>query len=68
LSTAWLKVPVVLSLPDNLKVEAALAIGYQGDKSTLSEALQAREAPSQRQPLSDMVFKGHFTGEIKVPT
>lgn len=62
------KVPVVLNLPDNLKVEAAVAIGYQGEIATLPEALQTREAPSQRQPLREMVFKGHFTGEIKVPT
>lgn len=62
------KVPVVLRLPDNLKVEAAVAIGYQGDVSTLSDALRKREAPSQRQSLADMVFKGHFDGEIKAPT
>ncbi|TCS38052.1 nitroreductase [Paucimonas lemoignei] len=62
------KVPVVLKLPENLKVEAAVAIGYQGDVSTLSESLQKREVPSQRQPLAEMVFKGHFTGEIKAPS
>ncbi len=61
------KVPLVLRLPENLKVEAAVAIGYQGEVSSLAEALQKREAPSQRQPLADMVFKGHFTGEIKAP-
>jgi nitroreductase len=61
------KVPVVLHLPENLKVEAAVAIGYQGDVSTLPEALRKREVPSQRQPLHDMVFKGHFTGEVKAP-
>ncbi|MFP5393033.1 MAG: nitroreductase family protein [Gammaproteobacteria bacterium] len=61
------KVPTVLQLPDNLKVEAAVAIGYQGEVSVLSEALQKREGPSQRQPLSELVFKGHFTGEIKAP-
>lgn len=61
------KVAVVLALPENLKVEAAVAIGYQGDVSTLPDALQKREGPSQRQPLADMVFKGHFTGDIKPP-
>ena len=34
------KVPLVLQLPDNLKVEAAVAIGYQGERATLPEALQ----------------------------
>lgn len=61
------KVPVVLRLPENLKVEAAVAIGYQGEAATLSESLQKRESPSQRQPLADIVFKGHFHGEIKTP-
>jgi nitroreductase len=61
------KAPVVLDLPENLKVEAAVAIGYQGDASTLADFLQVREAPSQRQPLSDIAFKGKFTGEIKAP-
>lgn len=61
------KVPLVLRLPDNLKVEAAVAIGYQGAPASLPEALQKREAPSQRLALSEIVFKGHFTGEIKAP-
>jgi nitroreductase len=62
------KVPTVLGLPDNLKVEAAAALGYPGDVSTLPESLQGREVRSQRQPLSNMVFKGRFTGEIKLPS
>lgn len=61
------KVPLVLGLPENLKVEAGIAIGYQGDASTLADFLQPREVPSQRQALSDMAFKGKFTGEIKAP-
>lgn len=61
------KVPLVLQLPENLKVEAAVAIGYQGEAATLPEALQKRETPSQRLPLNELVFKGHFTGEIKAP-
>lgn len=63
----YAKAPLVLQLPDNLKVEAAVAIGYRGDAAALSEALQKREQPSQRQPLADIVFKGHFTGEVKAP-
>jgi nitroreductase len=62
------KVPLVLRLPDNVKVQAAVAIGYQGDAATLPEGLQKREGPSQRLPLADLVFKGHFEGEIKSPT
>lgn len=62
------KVRVELQLPDNLTVEAAVAIGYQGNAATLPEELQQREGPSQRQPLATMVFKGHFKGEIKAPS
>jgi nitroreductase len=39
-------------------LEAAVAIGRRGDRETLSEALRARELPSQRRPLSETVFEG----------
>ncbi len=61
------KAPLVLNLPETLKLEAAVAIGYQGDVATLADFLQPREAPSTRQPLSAMAFKGKFDGEIKAP-
>lgn len=61
------KAPLVLRLPDNLKLNAAVAIGYRGDPATLPEALQKREAPSPRLPLTELAFKGHFVGEIKAP-
>lgn len=61
------KAPLVLELSPLLKVEAAFAIGYQGDVSTLADYLQPREVPSDRQPLEAMAFKGKFSGEIKTP-
>jgi nitroreductase len=61
------KAPLVLHLPDNLKINAAVAIGYQGDPATLPESLQGRETPSQRLPLAEIAFKGHFHGELKAP-
>ena len=61
------KAPLILGLPQNVKLEAAVAVGYVGDASTLPEFLQTREAPSDRQPLSEMVFKGKFGGEVKPP-
>lgn len=61
------KAPLVLHLPDNLKINAAVAIGYQGDAATLPESLQGRETPSQRLPLAELAFKGRFTGELKAP-
>jgi len=61
------KAPLVLELSPLLKVEAAVAVGYQGDASSLADFLQTREAPSDRQPLETIAFKGKFSGEIKNP-
>ncbi len=61
------KAPLILGLPDTLKVECAIAVGYRGETETLSEGLRGRELPSGRQPLSAMAFKGRFDGEIGAP-
>jgi nitroreductase len=61
------KAPLVLGLPDNVKLEAAYAIGHKGDPDSLPDFLKTREAPSDRQPLSAMVFKGRFSGEVVNP-
>jgi nitroreductase len=53
-----------LGVPDGYRVEAAIAIGKQGDKSILPESLRAREAPSDRRPLSQLAGEGSF-GAIK---
>jgi nitroreductase len=49
-----------LSIPADHAIEAVIAIGRKGDKAVLSEALQAREAPNQRLPLSQLVADGRF--------
>ncbi|MDX3809961.1 nitroreductase family protein [Bosea thiooxidans] len=49
-----------LKVPAGYRVEAAVAIGKPGDKAQLSEALQARETPSQRNPISATAFEGAF--------
>ncbi len=49
-----------LKVPAGYRVEAAVAIGKPGDKAQLPEALQARETPSQRNPISATVFEGAF--------
>jgi nitroreductase len=56
------KAPLVLGLPETMKIEAAIAIGHRGDPQSLPEPLRAREIPSDRQPLDQMVFKGAFGG------
>jgi nitroreductase len=49
-----------LNVPADYRVEAAIAIGRRGDKSLLPEALQAREAPNGREPISFFAFEGGF--------
>jgi nitroreductase len=51
---------VELGVPDDYRVEAAIAIGRQGDKSILPEALQAREVPSTREAVEKFAFEGGF--------
>lgn len=50
----------VLNIPDNFDVHLVIAIGYKGEKEMLSPELQARETPSSRRPLTEIVFEGSF--------
>jgi nitroreductase len=50
-----------LNVPAEYRIEAAIAIGRPGDKSQLPEPLQAREQPSSRRPLAELVSEGRFT-------
>ncbi|MFC0407337.1 nitroreductase family protein [Roseomonas elaeocarpi] len=52
-----------LNVPQGYRVEAAYAIGKQGDKFTLPEGLQAREMPSPRKPVREIAFEGGFGAE-----
>ena len=49
-----------LKVPGDHRVEAAIAVGRLGPKTLLPEALQAREFPSPRKPLADLIFEGGF--------
>ncbi len=51
-----------LHVPAGHRVEAAYAIGRQGDKAQLPEMLQQREMPSPRKPLAELAFAGAFPG------
>jgi len=42
------------------KVELAITVGRRGDPASLPQALQAREAPSPRLPLEQLVFAGQL--------
>lgn len=51
-----------LGVPEDWRLEVAVAIGRQGDPATLPEGLRAREAPSPRKPLSEIASEGRFGG------
>ncbi|MCY1402605.1 malonic semialdehyde reductase RutE [compost metagenome] len=50
-----------LNIPEGYALHAAVAIGKLGDKASLAEGLQAREVPSPRRPLSELVAEGDFS-------
>lgn len=51
-----------LAVPEDVSIEAVVAIGRRGDVSQLNAALQARETPNGRQPLDALVFEGRWGG------
>ena len=50
----------VLNVPVGFQVEAMCAIGKPADPETLSEDLQAKEAPSERRKLEETICEGPF--------
>ncbi len=52
-----------LHIPDDYQVEAMVAIGRPGKKEDLPAALQERETPSDRKPITDFAFEGIFKGK-----
>ncbi|CQR46215.1 FMN reductase [NAD(P)H] [Paraliobacillus sp. PM-2] len=50
----------VLDIPDHYQLHAVVALGYQGDKTTLTPELQERETPSTRRPLQASIHEGKF--------
>jgi nitroreductase len=51
---------IALNVPDDYKIEAGVAIGRRGPKSSLPDALQMREIPNARKHLTEIVFEGIF--------
>lgn len=47
-----------VNLTEGFRVEAAIALGYQGDASALPEGLREREAPSDRKPMEQLAYAG----------
>jgi len=54
------KIKKSLNIPDGYTVEAMIALGKPAPKDTLPPDIAAREVPSMRRPLSEIVFEGTF--------
>ncbi len=49
-----------LQVPDDFRIEAAIAVGRQADPAILPEKLREREFPSDRKPLAEIIMAGNF--------
>jgi hypothetical protein len=49
-----------LRVPDDYRIEAMAAVGRRGRVSDLEEGFRARETPSGRKPLTEIVCEGAF--------
>jgi nitroreductase len=54
------KATAELGIPDDCRLEAAVAIGRKGPVENLPEGLREREAPSGRKELSEIAVAGNF--------
>ncbi len=50
----------LLEVPPDHRIEAFVAIGRRGDPATLPDWARAREKPSDRRPVSELVREGFF--------
>ena len=49
-----------LGLPDDIRLEAAVAIGRRDTPDRLPEGLREREVPTDRKPVAEIAFAGNF--------
>jgi flavin reductase (DIM6/NTAB) family NADH-FMN oxidoreductase RutF/nitroreductase len=56
------KLRATLAVPASFAIDAVAAIGKLGDGASLPESLKAREVPSARHSLAELVFNGAFRG------
>ena len=52
----------VAGLPEGHEVECMIAVGHPAPPDELPEKYRSREAPNDRQPVSDFAAEGRFTG------
>jgi nitroreductase len=51
---------VTLAVPDDVRIEAMAAVGRPGALAHLPETFHARESPSTRKPLAELVCEGRY--------
>ena len=49
-----------LNVPDDCRVEAAIAVGRRGDPGHLPDSMQAQEHPNARKPVTETTYEGGF--------
>jgi len=54
------KAKKMLNIPNGYTVEMMIAAGIPGRSEDLPEELRARETPSQRKKLNEIIFEGNF--------
>ena len=54
------KAQTILGVPDEFAVVTIVAVGKYGEKAQLPAALQSREQPNTRKPLTEIVYRGRF--------
>lgn len=54
------KARLVLNIPDSYDIEMMFAVGRPGNVEDLPERFRAKEYPSDRKPLSELIFEGKF--------
>ena len=59
----WDRAREELKVPDRFRVDAACVLGKVGSLDVLDEKLRAREAPSDRKPVSEFAFAGDFPAQ-----
>lgn len=58
--------PAVLGVPPDFHVHAAVAVGIPAHADTLPESFRSKEKPSERRPLSDIIFEGQFVATSEI--
>ena len=60
----YARAKTALNVPDDFTVEAMAAVGRPGPKDDLPPQHLTRESPSQRKPVTELVFAGPYRADV----